>query len=466
MTDKQGTVSRRVFGKAGAGAVAAAPMIVASTVLGRAKGQVVGQTGPPAGQGQGGGRGQGAPQPVGQAGVVAPSDRIIVGGIGLRSRGMQDLRSTLPDPRVKFVAIADIRESAREAAKSTIDQFYKTNDSVMYRDAGELLAREDIEAVMIATSDRWHACMASWAAQSGKDIYCEKPAAISIAESFALHENVKRFGVIYQAGCQRRNVPNFEIAVGLARGGMLGKLQAVHADDWARTLTPLGHSWWPEETPEPNPLVMNWDGWLGPCPWRPWNARYPDGGRSQFWDFHAGILEWASHTGDVCQWAADCDHTHAITYEPVPNTSHVNCTYANGVKLVFRGDGWGDFGTCRVRFEGSEGWVETGDSGKMDMSENLKKYYQPVTMRGTDPTRHIQDWLDCIRSRSQPRANAESTCNAHVTSHCAYIACQLERKVTWDPAKRAFVNDEEANRMRSRAYREPWRLDALATNMG
>jgi hypothetical protein len=118
-----------------------------------------------------------------------------------------------------------------------------------------------------------------------------------------------------------------------------------------------------------------------------------------------------------------------------------------------------------VRFEWTEGWIETGDSGKMEMSDNLRQYHQTVTMRGTDPSRHIQNWLDCIRSRSLPRANAESTCNAHVTSHCAYIACQLGRKVTWDPAKRAFVNDEEANRMRSRAYREPWRLDSLATNM-
>jgi hypothetical protein len=420
-------------------------MIVPSSVLGQAVNQ--------------------AGQPVGQPGVVAPSDRIIVGGIGLRNRGQQDLTAALADPRVQFVGIADIRESAREMIKSAVDKHYGNSNCVIYRDDAELLAKEDIEAVMIATSDRWHACMASWAAQSGKDIYCEKPAAITIAEAFALAENVRRYGVVYQAGCQRRNVPNFELAVGLARSGKLGKLLAVHADDWSRTVTPLGHSWWPEEKPEPDPLVLDWDKWLGPCPWRPYNVRYPDGGRSQFWDFHAGILEWASHTGDICQWAADCDHTHAIEYDPQVGTSHVNCSYANGVKLIFRGDGWGDSGTCRVRFEGTEGWIETGDSGKIEMSDNLRQYHQTVTMRGTDPSRHIKNWLDCIRSRSLPRANAESTCNAHVTSHCAYIACQLGRKVTWDPAKRAFVNDEEANRMRSRAYREPWRLDSLATNM-
>ena len=144
----------------------------------------------------------------------------------------------------------------------------------------------------------------------------------------------------------------------------------------------------------------------------------------------------------------------------------VRYRFANGVELSYANVGRKpELPGVHVRFEGTEGWVETGDSGKIEMSENLRRYHQTITMRGTDPATHIQDWLDCIRSRSQPRANAESTCNAHVTSHAAYIACQLGRKVTWDPAKRAFVKDEEANRMRSRAYREPWRLDALATSM-
>jgi hypothetical protein len=446
MTDNAGSMSRRGFGRKAAqtGALAAAPLIVPSSVLGQAVN--------PAGQ------------TIGQPGAVAPSDRIVIGGIGLRGRGQQVLKSALGDPRVQFVGIADIRESAREGVKSLVDKHYGNNNCVMYKDAGDILAKDDIEAVIIATSDRWHTCMAVWAAQSGKDIYCEKPAAISMGECFALADNVRRYGVVYQAGCQRRNVPNFELAVGLARSGKLGKLLAMHADDWSRTTTPLGHSWWPEQQPEPDPLVLDWDKWLGPCGWRPYNARYPDGGRGQFWDFHAGILEWASHTGDICQWAADCDHTHAIEYEPKPNSTHVHCTYSNGVKLVFRGDGWLDLGTCRVRLEGTEGWVETGDSGKIEMSDNLKRYHQNITMRGTDPTLHIQDWLNCIRSRTQPRANAESTCNAHVTSHAAYIACQLGRNLTWNPAKREF-NDPEANRMRTRAYREPWRLDALATSM-
>lgn len=432
-------ISRRGLGRKAiqTGALAAAaPMIVPSRVLGQAV----------------------------SPGSVAPSDRIVLGGIGLRGRGQQVLRTALGDGRVQFVGIADIRESAREGVKSLVDKHYGSNNCVMYRDAGDLLAKEEIEGVIIATSDRWHACMAVWAAQSGKDIYCEKPAAISIAECFALAENVRRYGVVYQAGCQRRNVPNFEIAVGLARSGKLGKLQALHADNWSRNVTPLGHSWWPEQGPEPDPLVFDWDKWLGPTPWRPYNPRYPDGGRGQFWDYHAGILEWASHTGDICQWAANEDHTHCVEYEPLPN-GHTHCTYASGVKMVFRGDGWGDFGTCRVRLEGSEGWVETGDSGKMDMSENLRRYHQNITMRGTDPANHVADWLNCIRSRTQPRANAESTCNAHVTSHCAYIACQLQRKLKWNPAKREFVGDEEANRMRTRAYREPWRLEALSTSM-
>ncbi|MCP5113180.1 MAG: hypothetical protein GY953_20305 [bacterium] len=134
------------------------------------------------------------------------------------------------------------------------------------------------------------------------------------------------------------------------------------------------------------------------------------------------------------------------------------------MKLVERADGWLDVGTCAVRFQGSEGWVETGDSGTIILSDNLKSLDRNIGIKGTDPTLHAKDFLDCVHSRSQPRANAEVTANTHITCHGAYIACQLGRKVTWDPETGSFVNDEEANRLRSRAYREPWRVDALATS--
>jgi predicted dehydrogenase len=420
------------------------------------------------------GPGQFGPVVVGR---YALNDTIRFGGIGIRGRGMGDLRMLLGDERVRFVANADVRESAREAVKSTVDNYYKNNDCVMYKDAAEILARKDIDALLIATSDRWHGPMAMWAAQSGKDMYIEKPGAMSIAESFAMADNIKRYGVVYQSGCQRKNQYAFEFAAGLARSGKLGRLLAVHADTaiGLGTVDAGGHSWWPNDAPDPNPLVFDWDKWLGPCLWRPYNTAYADRGRGEFWDFHAGLLEWASHTVALANWAADMEHTEPVEYVPeggifrgdgLISRYTINCRYANGVKLVLRNHSWGGLGSCSNRFEGTEGWVETGDSGRIEVSENLKSLLP--TRQGTryDPTaEHIREFIQCIRSRTPPRANADVTAHTHATSHAAWIAAQLNRKVTWDPAKRMFIGDEEANRMRSRAYREPWRMDSLATNM-
>ena len=457
MADEKKNVTRRGFGKA----LAQAGVTVA------AAGPVAAQIGSPA-------PGQFGPVVVGNYSAL---DQITFGGIGLRGRGMSDLRQLLGDQRVKFVAIADIRESAREMVKSTVDGFYKNHDCKMYRDPAELLARPDIDALLIATSDRWHGPMAMWAAQSGKDMYIEKPGAMSINESYAMADNVRRYGVVYQSGAQRKNQFSFEFAVGLARSGKLGRLTAVHADTaiGLGTVDAGGHSWWPAETPEPDPLVLDWDKWLGPCLWRPWNSAYPDRGRGEFWDFHAGLLEWASHTVAMAQWAADMEHTEPVEFIPEGPTFRgdglierytIYCRYANGLQLILRNHSWGGLGSCSNRFEGTEGWVEVGDSGRIEVSDNLKSLVPKRQGTRYDPTaEHLREFVQCIRSRTPPRANAEVTCHTHVASHVAWICAQLNRKLTWDPAKRMFLNDEEANRMRGRAYREPWRAEALATSM-
>lgn len=461
MADIKQPVTRRGFGKtvAQAGAAAAVPTVLANNAAGQIASPAAGQSGPVL------------------VGNYAMVDQIRVGGIGIRGRGMADLRMMLGDDRVKFVAIADVRDSAREMVKSAVDKHYGNNECVMHKDPAEILARKDIDALLIATSDRWHGLMAMWAAQSGKDMYIEKPGAMSIMESYAMADNVRRYGVVYQSGAQRRNQFAFEFAVGLARSGKLGRLLAVHADTaiGLGSVDEGGHGWWAEDAPVPDPLVFDWDKWLGPCLWRPYNSNYADRGRGQFWDFHAGLLEWASHTVAAAQWAADMEHTEPVEYEPeggifrgdgLISRYNINCRYANGVKLVLRNHSWNLLGSCSNRFEGTEGWVETGDSGRIEVSDNLKSLLPKRQGKRYDPTyAHIQDFLNCVRSRSQPRANAEVTCHTHVASHAAWICAQLNRKLTWDPAKRMFINDEEANRMRSRAYREPWRMEALATSM-
>jgi predicted dehydrogenase len=378
----------------------------------------------------------------------------VLGAIGIGGRGREVLLSFLREPDVQFVAICDIRAERREAIRKMVEEKFDSKDCSKYRDLHELLARSDIDAVLIATGDRWHATASILAAQAGKDIYCEKPCSMTIAESRALADTIRRFGRIYQAGTQRRNIPNFVHAIELAHSGKLGKLQAVHAN----TLDPkVTHNWLPAQ-PEPPKDVVDWDRWLGPCPWRPYNADYVQGRWRGYFDFHGGgILEWGSHTVDLCQWANKADNTAPVEYEPKGN--QVICLYANGVKLVMRDTGWPkELGTCCVRFEGDTGWIEAGDFARINLSDNLTAENKSFNVRGTVATGHVRDFLNCVKSRSAPRSNADAAGQSHIACHAAYIAWQLGRKLRFDPANDEFVGDAEANRMRSRAVREPWRI--------
>ncbi len=391
---------------------------------------------------------------LGKDGVVPPSDRIVLGAIGIGGRGREVLLSFLGQPDVQFVAICDIRTARREAVKKMTDERYENKDCVKYNDLHEILARSDIDAVLIATGDRWHTTASVLAARAGKDIYCEKPCSMTIAESRALADTIRRFGRIYQAGTQRRNIANFVYAVELAHSGKLGKLQAVHAN----TLDPkVTHDWLPAQ-PEPPKDEVDWDRWLGPCPWRPFNAEYVQGKWRGYFDFHGGgILEWGSHTVDLCQWANKADDTAPVEYEPHGN--HVNCRYANGVKLVMRDTGWQkELGTCCVRFEGDEGWIEAGDYAKINLSPNLTSLQKTFNERGTNPAWHVRNFLNCVKSRRAARSNADAAGQSHIACHAAYIAWQLGRRLRFDPGREEFIGDEEANRMRSRAIREPWRI--------
>ena len=425
MAVKRTSVSRRQFLKATvpAGALASAPLIIPGSALGK-------------------------------NGALPASERIVLGGIGVGSRGGLVLSSFMSQPEIQFVAICDIRAERRDAIKTKADEKYGNKDCAKYSNIHEILARPDIDAVLIATGDRWHTTASILAARAGKDIYCEKPCSMTIAESLALADTVRRFGCVYQAGTQRRNVANFTYVIGLVHGGTLGKLQTVHANTQDPKVT---HNWLPAQ-PEPPKDVVDWDAWLGPCPWRPFHSDYVRGRWRGYFDFHGGgILEWGSHTVDLCQWANKADNSAPVEYEP--QGKDVICLYANGVKLVMREGGWQkDLGTCCVRFEGDSGWIETGDFARMNLSDNLKDKHKTFTERGTTPDGHVRDFLNCVKSRATPRSNADATSQSHIACHAAYIAWQLGRKLKYDPVKNEFVGDAEANRMRSRAIREPWRV--------
>ncbi len=390
---------------------------------------------------------------LGKNGAVAPSERIVLGAIGLGPRGTYDLGFFMGNPDVQFVAICDVRKERREAIKNMADSRYGNKDCAMYRNLHEILARPDIDAMLIATGDRWHTMASITAAKAGKDVYCEKPCSMTIVESRALADTYRKYGRIYQAGTQRRSIGNFIFAAELAHSGKLGKLHTVHAN----TLYPAtSHLWRPAE-PEPPKDVVDWDMWLGPCPWRPYNSQYVRGRWRGFFDFHGGgILEWGAHTVDLCQWAAQKDDTTPVEY--VPDGGGVIATYADGLKLVMRSHGWMGMGTCSARYEGDKGWIETGDSGKFLIHPESLRTERTVFHRvGTDSSTHIRNFLDCVKTRKPANGNADVAARSHIVSHAAYIAWQLGRKLTFDPVKEEF-GDDDANRMRSRALREPWRI--------
>jgi GFO/IDH/MocA oxidoreductase family protein len=400
---------------------------------------------------------------LGLDGAVAPSERILFAGIGLGPRGQYDLSVMLPEQDVQFVAICDVQRSRREQVKRIADNHYGNSDCAMYRDFKELLARRDIDAVLIATGDHWHALASLQAAKAGKDVYSEKPCGLTIAEIQALADGIHRYGRVYQAGTQRRSINNFQYAVHLAHSGKLGRLHTLHASVYV----PAKNYTWLAGEPEPGREECDWDLWLGPAPWRPYNRRYVAGGWRGHHDFEAAgnFPDWGAHTLDLCQWANRADDTTPIEYEATPTS--IVARYANGVKLIcdFLPTPFGDrspqyrtsTGTCPVRFEGDEGWVETGDNVEVVLSPNLQKSLRrEFTGTGLSSAGHGRNFFDCVKSRAKPVCNQDIMRRSHIACFAAQLSWQLGRKLRLDPVKEEFVGDEEANRMRRRASREPW----------
>ncbi|QDU55083.1 Gfo/Idh/MocA family protein [Aeoliella mucimassa] len=393
---------------------------------------------------------------LGRDGAVPPSERITVGGIGIGNRGTYDLNCFLQQPDVQFKAVCDVKANRREAVKAMADQKYGNSDCDMYRDFRDLLERDDIDAVLIATGPNWHCTAASYAAKAGKDMYCEKPVTKNIVQSLTLRDTINRTGRVFQAGTQRRNLPHFAFACMLARTGKLGKLRRVYAHPAGMHAMTSG--WLPPQ-PAPDPNVVDWDMYLGPAAWRPFNEALLDG-----FNFEkggglvgGGVLEWGSHCVDLCQWAVD-DCPPPVEYD-APENGQLVARYENGVELIFRETGWIPLGSCPVRFEGDDGWVEAGDSGKLVLSSpELLAGRKVEEIGGYPATFHVRDFLDSVKSRSLPKCNAEAMCNAHIACHAANIALFLDRQVKLDNSTHMFVDDAEANRLRSEALREPWRL--------
>ena len=400
---------------------------------------------------------------LGAEGKPPASDRIVMGGIGIRSRGGSDLNWMMGEKDVQFVAICDVRRDQREKVKQLADRKYGNNDCKMYRDLREFLpSRPDIDGVLIATGERWHAMAATLAMKHGKDVYCEKPGSMTVAEGQGLVRAAKRYGRVFQTGTQRRSEANFIFAEQLARTGRLGKLHTLraHIAPWNPILR---HDWLPAET-EPDRDVIDWDIWLGACPWRPFNMSYVNGGWRGFYDFHTGdVGEWGSHTICQCQGVmTEGMYPTEFIHPGNDDGEGLVAVYPNGVKLILNRKGWR--GSCGATFEGDRGWAAAADGYSItDVSDpallaDFKTVVRDYVAETRRPLNHMRDLLDCIKTRRQPVANPVVSHRSMSIVHCANICLWLGRDLKWDPAREEFFNDDEANRLRSRAMRQPWHV--------
>ena len=429
------------------------------------------------------------PRHVLGAGVVAPSDKITFGAIGMGSKGTGDMRAWLAKDDVVVKAVCDVREASRQNAKALVDQRNGDKNCAIYNDFRELLARPDIDAVNIATGERWHTLIAIEAARRRKHIFCQKPLALTVEESKAIRGAVQHYGVSFQLGAQQRSSAIFRNAVELVRNGKIGQLQtiAIGSAGGGQTALPLGLGFtkMPAEKPAEVPPGVDWDLWLGPSPWAP----YSDLRITRTWmsisDYGLGAIggEYGVHDIDIGQWANNSDDTTPISVEGTGEPYHdirdtlttyeIEYRYANGVRMSLM-----DLVTARKRhfqFQfgesvrgvsvglillGTEGWIWVSRVGMRTHPESLMRtVLGPNDIHVYRSDDHPQNLLDSIRTGQPTVCPVEVGTHDEMICQMGDIAVRMGRKLQWDPVKEMFVNDDAANRKLSRVMRSPWRLE-------
>jgi predicted dehydrogenase len=411
-----------------------------------------------------------------------PSRRVTLGVIGCGNQGINDLKLFLADERVQIVAVCDVNRQSpgywnggiagREPARDLIEWHYgRARQSGLYKgcavyeDFRELLRRPDIDAVLLALPDHWHAIATIAAARAGKDIYGEKPLALTIGEGRAMVNAVNTNKRIFQTGSQQRSDPRFRHACEIVRNGRIGKLHTVlcglpgGTPDFGQT----GH----RQDPESIPAGFNYDMWLGPAPEAPYAPGRCHVNFRWILDYSGGqITDWGGHHPDIAQWGMGTELTGPVAIrngqatwakEKLWNTAtdfHFEAHYASGVKLIY---------SSRVRqgvtFQGSEGWVWV-NRGAIEASPLSLLDYSPAPgeIRLPRSAGHTRNFIDCVLSREQPIAPIEQAHRSISISHLGNISLRLGRDLIWDPAAERFPNDETTNSMLSRPYRKPWTL--------
>ncbi len=403
---------------------------------------------------------------LGLSGTTAPSNRIVLGCIGVGSQGTGNMRNFLRFPEAQIVAVCDVDRQRRESARQTVLDQYRRDTRrgsfegcEAYADFREVIDRPDIDALSIALPDHWHAIPVVMAARAGKNMYAEKPLALTIAQGRAMADAVRRYGVIFQTGSQQRSDRRFRFACELVRNGRLGELRTIEVG------LPSG----PRTEPQPEmpvPEGFDYDFWLGPAPWAPytelrchWNFRW-------ILDYSGGQLtDWGAHHCDIAQWGLGTTRTGPVEFEghgeyppdglyDAATDYAYECRYENGVRMIV---------SSRVRggvtFRGSEGWVFVNRGViEADPPGLLTTVIAPQEVHLYESANHHANFLACVRTRREPIAPIEEAHRSITISHIGNICMRLGRKVRWDPDRERFNGDAEADRMLSRAMRAPWSL--------
>jgi predicted dehydrogenase len=410
---------------------------------------------------------------LGAGGQTPPSKQVTLGFIGVGWRGGSHaqwgvLAGFIPNPKCRVLAVCDVNRLRAEEAKTFVDQKYGNRDCATYRDFRELLVREDIDAVVIATPLHWHAVMTILACQHGKDVYCEKPLAYTIRQGRAMVEAARRYGRVVQNGTQARSSRKQEYLCRLVREDNLRLNQLLVG--WG------GQRIFPELQRLPAQLVpeyLDWDMWVGPAEWRPYNAELyrMDGWRQCISYGNMVGPDMTAHTFDVAQWALGMDHTGPVEIHPPEKKDTkrqlLGFKYANGVEVLHHDD---EFGPDRLRttgmvFDCTEGIIKI--SPQIDTIEfDPPSFATKFRLRNDSGAQnvnnfcaaHFDNFLDCVRTRRKPNADVEIGQRSLTCAHLATIGYRLNRPLRWDPVKEDFVNDPEASRYLDTALRAPWRI--------
>ena len=411
---------------------------------------------------------------LGGSGAVAPSERITLGCVGTGPQGTYDMRNFLSQKDCRVAAICDLKAPAREATKKLVDEHYASTDCATYTDYRELIARRDIDAVLIATCDHWHVLVALEAARAGKAIYLEKPMGLSLAEDQALRATCRRYGTIFQFGTQQRSSRDFRFACELVRNGRIGKLHTINV--WSPGSTAGG----PRNIVSP-PGWIDYDMWLGPAPYHPYT---PNRESNQWWwfisDYALGyIAGWGVHPLDIALWGGGEAIQCSLTIEgkgvwPTPDgvcdtalNWDLTLKYDSGVTMRYTGDPmppewktrYGRTTSHGTAFEGTDGWVHVDREGiNAHPKELLDTQWGPNDNRLYESGNHARNLLDCVKSRKETICPIDAAVQADTLCQISDIAIRLERKLRWDWAGERFVDNDAANRRLTRAMRSPWRL--------